>query len=187
MNKITGNDKQTMSNLLVLSALGHDKPGLVTKLSNTILSYGCNIVDSRMTVLGGEFAIIMLISGNWNNIAKLESSLPSLQETLNLSVSCSRTDKRQSEADALPYSVEVIALDHQGIVHELAEFFSSRDINIYELYTGSYNAAHTGTAMFTLNMILEIPAKMQIAVLRDEFLEYCDQLNLDAVIEPIKA
>ncbi len=175
------------SNLLVLSALGHDKPGLVTELSNTILSFGCNIVDSRMTVLGGEFAIIMLISGNWNNIAKLESSLPGLQENLNLSVSCTRTDKRQLERDALPYSVEVIALDHQGIVHELAEFFSTRNINIYELYTGSYNAAHTGTPMFTLNMILEIPAKTQIAVLRDEFLEYCDQLNLDAVIEPIKS
>ncbi len=175
------------SNLLVLSALGHDKPGLVTELSNTILSFGCNIVDSRMTVLGGEFAIIMLISGNWNNVAKLESSLAGLQESLHLSVSSTRTDKRQLERDALPYSVEVIALDHQGIVHELAEFFSTRNINIYELYTGSYNAAHTGTPMFTLNMILEIPAKTQIAVLRDEFLEYCDQLNLDAVIEPIKS
>jgi len=175
------------SNLLVLSALGHDKPGLVTELSNTILSYGCNIVDSRMTVLGGEFAIIMLISGNWSNVAKLESSLPGLQDSLHLSVTCTRTDKRQLEKDALPYSVEVIALDHQGIVHELAEFFSSRDINIYELYTGSYHAAHTGTAMFSLNMILEIPSKTQIAVLRDEFLEYCDQLNLDAVIEPIKS
>jgi len=176
-----------MSNLLVLSALGHDKPGLVTELSNTILSYGCNIVDSRMTVLGGEFAIIMLISGNWNNVAKLETSLPGLQESLNLAVTCTRTDPRQLEKDALPYSVEVIALDHQGIVHELAEFFSSRSINIYELYTGSYHAAHTGTPMFSLNMILEIPAKTQIAVLRDDFLEYCDQLNLDAVIEPIKS
>jgi glycine cleavage system transcriptional repressor len=176
-----------MSNLLVLSALGHDKPGLVTELSNTILSYGCNIVDSRMTVLGGEFAIIMLISGSWNNIAKFEDSLQGLQETLQLAVTCTRTDNRKLEKDALPYSVEVIALDHQGIVHELAGFFSSRNINIYELYTGSYNAAHTGTPMFTLNMILEIPAKTQIAVLRDDFLEYCDQLNLDAVIEPIKS
>ena len=51
------------NNYLVISALGKDHPGIVNTLTKTILNHGCNIVDSRMTVLGGEFAIIMLISG----------------------------------------------------------------------------------------------------------------------------
>ncbi|HDJ86419.1 MAG TPA: glycine cleavage system protein R, partial [Chromatiales bacterium] len=43
-----------MNNLLVVSALGQDRPGIVNELSLAILNCGCNIEDSRMTVLGGE-------------------------------------------------------------------------------------------------------------------------------------
>jgi len=49
-----------------------------------------------------------------------------------------------------------------------------------------YAAAHTGTPMFSVHLTVDIPASLQIALLRDEFMDFCDQLNLDAVIEPIK-
>ncbi|MCG8010360.1 MAG: hypothetical protein JAY64_01475, partial [Candidatus Thiodiazotropha weberae] len=45
----------TPKNFLVISALGKDQPGIVKNLSKKILDEGCNITDSRMTVLGGEF------------------------------------------------------------------------------------------------------------------------------------
>jgi glycine cleavage system transcriptional repressor len=40
--------------------------------------------------------------------------------------------------------------------------------------------------MFSVHLTVDIPASLQIAMLRDEFMDFCDQLNLDAVIEPIK-
>ena len=46
--------------------------------------------------------------------------------------------------------------------------------------------SHTGTPMFSVHMSVGIPADIHIAALRDEFMDYCDALNLDAVIEPIK-
>ena len=61
-----------MSNQLVIAAVGEDRPGLVDNLSGWILDSGCNIADSRMTVLGGEFAVLLLAEGQWNNLAKLE-------------------------------------------------------------------------------------------------------------------
>jgi len=57
-----------MESYLVITALGEDKPGIVDKLSQTVAECGCNVVDSRMTVLGGEFAVIQLISGKWNEL-----------------------------------------------------------------------------------------------------------------------
>jgi glycine cleavage system transcriptional repressor len=80
----------------------------------------------------------------------------------------------------------VVALDQPGIVHNLARFFSRRNINIQEMVTTSYAAAHTGTPMFSVHLTVEIPATQQISALREEFMEFCDQLNLDAVIEPVK-
>ena len=87
----------------------------------------------------------------------------------------------------MPYAVDVVALDQQGIVYNLAEFFSSRDIEIADVATRSYAAAHTGAPMFAVQMAVNVPSVIQIAQLREEFLEVCDRLNLDAILEPVKA
>lgn len=176
----------SLNNLLVISALGSDRPGLVNELSLAILNCGCNVEDSRMTVLGGEFALILLVSGNWSTIAKLENALPSLEQRLGLTINSKRTETRRPPDPLLPYTVEVVSIDHPGIVHNLAEFFASREINIQELTTGSYAAAHTGAPMFSVHMTVNIPAGVPLAALREEFMDFCDSLNLDAIMEPIK-
>ena len=175
-----------MDKKLVISALSSDRSGIVNDLSQTILKAGCNIEDSRMIVLGGEFAIILLVSGVWNTIAKLEGQLPALEERLNMRIMAKTTAHLSNNKHTLSYGVDVIALDNPGIVHNLAGFFSSREINIQELSTSTYAAAHTATPMFSVHITVDIPADTRIASLREEFMEFCDQLNLDAVIEPIK-
>lgn len=176
----------SMKNYLVISALGKDRPGIVHDLSAFIYEHGCNVVDSRMTVLGGEFAIMQMISGNWNKIAKIEDSLPEVARQLELTIISKRTEPRNTRNNLMPYSVEVISIDHPGIVNSISDFFSSREINIEELNTGSYSAAHTGTTMFTVNLVVSVPSKVLVGELREQFMDFCDSLNLDAVIEPIK-
>lgn len=176
----------TKKNHLVISALGRDRPGIVDQLARAIYELDCNIGDSRMTVLGGEFAILLLVEGPWNLLAKLEDQVPDLQERLDLTITTKRTEERSSGGQLLPYGVDVVALDHPGIVYGLARFFSEKGINIEDMTTGSYTAAHTGTPMFSVRMSIGIPADIHIAALRDEFMDFCDNMNLDAVLEPIK-
>lgn len=176
-----------MENLLVITAVGDDRPGIVDKLSMAILECGCNINDSRMTVLGGEFALILLVSGKWNELAKLENQLPNLGESLNLTVTSKRTELEARQPNLLSYSVDVVSIDHPGIVYKIANFFSTRNINIRELNTNSYAAAHTGTPMFTINMVINVPNDIRIANLREDFLDFCDELNMDAALEPTKS
>jgi glycine cleavage system transcriptional repressor len=174
------------ANYLVISALGKDRPGIVKALSKKILDGGCNIADSRMTVLGGEFAILLLVEGQWNTLAKLENAISEMESELNLTILAKRTERREHSSNLLPYMIEVVAMDHPGIVNQLADFFSERNINIEDMVTSSYAAAHTGTPMFSVHMSVGIPADVHLAGLRDDFMDYCDALNLDAVIEPIK-
>lgn len=175
-----------MQNLLVITALGEDRPGIVDRLSRLIADSGCGILDSRMTVLGGEFAIIQLVSGKWNELAKLENQLNGAGRELGLHLHWKRTTPPRTSGDLLPYAVDVVSMDHPGIVHQLAHFFSARQINIRDLSTSRYAAAHTGTPMFTVHMTLDVPGSTHIATLREEFLEFCDQRNLDAIFEPVK-
>ncbi|MEW5890279.1 MAG: glycine cleavage system protein R [Pseudomonadota bacterium] len=173
-------------NLLVISALGEDQVGIVEDFSGAITDSGCNIEDSRMTVLGGQFAIIALVSGSWNELAKLESQFDQLAKKLGLTITARRSEERGAPAGTLPYHVEVVSMDHPGIVHNLARFFSKRHINIEDLTTSSYPAPHTGTPMFSVEMTVGVPAGTHIADLRNDFLEYCDELNLDALMEPVR-
>ncbi len=177
---------QTKKTYLVISALGEDRPGIVNRLSKVLLDQGCNIEDSRMTVLGGEFAIMLLVEGKWNTLAKVENVLPELERQLGMTIIAKRTGERATGRNLLPYGVDVVALDHPGIVNNLAEFFAERNINIEDMSTSSYAAAHTGTPMFSVRMTVGIPADIHIAGLREEFMDYCDDLNLDAVLEPLK-
>jgi len=175
-----------MKKYFVFSALGKDRPGIVNQLSKVILDSGCNIEDSRMTVLGGEFALILMVSGHWGAITRLERQVPVLEKNLELTILARHTEPRTAVQDMVPYTVDVVAMDHPGIVHEIAEFFASRDINIEEMSTWTYPAAHTGAPMFSLSMTVSLPAGVHIGRLRDEFTSFCDNLNLDATIEPTR-
>ena len=79
-----------------------------------------------------------------------------------------------------------MAIDQEGIVAGLASFFAARDIEIADMSTRQYHAAHTGAAMFSIQMAINVPATMHLATMRDAFHEYCEEKNLDAVIEPIQ-
>ena len=179
---------QTATNdYLVITAAGEDQVGLVERFSSKITESGCNIEQSRMVVLGGQFAILVLVSGPWNALSKLETQLEPLGVQLGLSIVVKRTRARELSQPVLPYHVEVVALDHPGIVHNLAKFFSRFGINIEELSTDTYPAPHTGTQMFSVQMEVGVPAKTPIPTLRGEFFDYCDDLNLDATFEPSRA
>jgi len=174
------------NNHLVLSALGQDKPGIVDRISKVIFEHDCSIADSRMTVLGGTFAILLMIEGPWDKLARLEDQIRELQKELGLTIISQRTERRTPAGELLPYAVDVVSLDHPGIVHSLAGFFSQRGINIEDMSTACYAAAHTGAPMYSVHISVGIPSRIHIATLRDEFMDFCDDMNLDAVLEPIK-
>ena len=175
-----------MSQLIVLSAVGADRPGVVKDVSKAILDCGGNIEESRMTSLGSEFAVLMLISGNWHTPAKLEKALDDLSRTHNLSINIKKTGVRTEQEECIPYGVDVVCLDQPGIVFHLSEFFAAREIEICDLATRRYAAPHTGAPMFSVQMTVSIPGSTPIGQLRDDFHDLCEQHNLDSILEPVK-
>lgn len=176
-----------MKQHIAVSAVGSDRTGIVHELARVISDCGGSISESRMANLGSEFAMLLLVSGNWHSLAKLETELKKLGDSSGLTIHLKRTEPRAARADMLPYSVDVVCLDQTGIVSGLSGFFSSRAIDIAEVSTRVYPAAHTGAQMFAVQMIVNIPSRIHLAHLREEFMDFCDSLNLDAIMEPVKS
>jgi glycine cleavage system transcriptional repressor len=173
-----------MSQLIVLSAIGSDRTGVVQDITKVILGCGGNIEESRMTTLGSEFAMLLLVSGNWHTLGKLERELQKLNKEDNLTFTIRKTDEAKAREDLMPYAVDVVSLDHEGIVFRLANFFSSYEVDIANVSTERYSAPHTGATMFSVQMDVNVPASVHLAQFRDDFYDLCDELNLDGRMEP---
>ena len=110
-----------------------------------------------------------------------------LAEAAGLAISSRRTEQRPLRTDMVTYSADVVCLDQPGVLHALAGFFSSRGIDIGDITTRTYAAAHTGAPMFSVYLVVHVPTRVHIAALREEFMDLCDHMNLDAILEPLKS
>jgi glycine cleavage system transcriptional repressor len=175
-----------MKQLIAVSAIGSDRTGMVHDLTRVVADCGGNIIESHMSALGSEFVMALLISGNWHSLAKIETEIKKAGEVGEMEIQLRRTEPRPARNDMLPYSVDIVCLDQAGIVSSVSGFFSARGIDIAELDTRSYAAAHTGAPMFSVRVVINVPSRIHLGVLREEFMDFCDHLNLDAILEPVK-
>jgi glycine cleavage system transcriptional repressor len=176
-----------MKQLLTVSALGVDRTGMVHDLTHLVADCGGNVLETRMTALGSEFLIALLIAGNWHALAKLETEIKKYATDNDLELTMKRTDPRAARTEMLPYSIDIVCLDQPGVVASVSGFFSARGIDLSEIDGRSYTANHTGAPMFSVRMIANVPNRIHLGVLREEFMDFCDQMNLDAILEPVKS
>jgi glycine cleavage system transcriptional repressor len=162
----------------VIATLAEDRPGLVSELSAIVHGLGLNIEDSRMTVLGGEFAVLMGVAGEESALAELEAQLAEKAAEAGFVHLFRRTADR-SAAEHQPFTVSVESMDHPGIVSGVTRFFSERSVNIRELSTDTDRAPHTGTPVFSLTMEIEVSSDQAIGELRESFAAFCEAEGLD--------
>jgi len=173
-----------MNQSLVITAIGEDRPGIVNELTEALLNAGLNVEDSRMSVLGGEFAVMLLVSGSEAAINLVKQQQDNLADTLKLKLLIKTTSQHQPNSSLLRYAINVEGMDNPGIVHKLARYLSLHHINIVNMHTESSHAAHTGTPMFSVSMQVDIPNDQNIKAVEADFILVCDELSMDAEFKP---
>ena len=173
------------NHLLINAYTTHPESPLLS-VTRRIADSGCNLVDSRLATVGRDVSMTALATGSWDAVAKLEAMLGRLDREEGLKLNWYRTAAKVSQSNLLPYIVEVVAADKPGILFQLADFFDRQGITIENLQSTRYRAMQTGAEMFSAQLTVGVPSNMHIAALRDDFLEFCDHLNLDAIMDPMK-
>jgi len=178
---------QSMQNqsLLVITAIAPNQPGIAHEITDLITYCGCNIQQSKMKAMGNTFSLVLMASGEWNAIAKLEHILPSKAQSWGMTTMVQRTEPQIAKPNMLPYRVKIVALDNLGITKEVTAFFAKQDINIGEMTCNTYDAQHTGTPLGEIKLTISVPTDIMISNLREKFNLFCKKLNLDASLEPI--
>jgi glycine cleavage system transcriptional repressor len=164
---------------LILTAVGPDQVGLVEKISQFIARHECNIEDSKMAVFCGEFALILLISGDSAHLVKIANDHTGLEIETGLAISIKTPAARKPAESFLLYQLTASCMDHPGIVYRLSGVLSSLGINIESMETKTYAAPVSGTPIFRLEANISIPTKTNINFLRQRFAEIQKEENID--------
>ena len=146
---------------LVITALGADRPGIVNTITRHVSSCGCNIEDSRLAMLGDEFTFIMLLSGTWNAITLIESTLPLKGAELDLLIVMKRTTARPRPAMPATVWVQV------------------------ELVSRTQPAENGKAAQLFIQITAHSPASHDSANIEDAFKALCTELNAQGSINVV--
>ncbi len=174
---------------LIVTAVGTDRPGIVDRLSGVILDEGCNLEDSRMAILGGHFALIVLVTGDAEALGRLPSALSRLEDELGLGLQLrsTRLEPAKGEARAgLLYRITAVAMDHPGIVHRISHLLADRGINVAALDTRVTHAPTTGTPVFSLTIDAQVPPGVSLARLRSVLARLADDEDLDLEVHAVR-
>jgi glycine cleavage system transcriptional repressor len=172
---------------LILTAIGPDQVGLVQKIAEFISRHGCNIEDSKMAVFCGEFAVIVLISGESGNLVKIGRDYREIETETGLAISIKTPSTRAAPQSCLPYKLTASCMDHPGIVYQISAVLSSAGVNIESMETKTYSAPVSGTPIFQLEAKLAVPTRTNISQLRQHFGEIQRQENIDIELTAAKS
>ena len=172
---------------LVLTAVGTDRPGIVAEVTALLAERGASVADSRMAVLGGEFALMMLVETPADGSGGIRDELGAVAERLGLQliVKDTRSPESHRAGRVRSYEVEVHALDHPGIVHAVTAALRELGGNIVSLDTSAYEAAVTGAPLFRMNLSADFPAEISAARLRDVLDQVSEAANADVEVRPV--
>jgi len=172
---------------LVLTAVGTDRPGLVAELTAVVAVRGINVADSRMAVLGGEFALMMLLAGSPETLAEARRDLEAAANRvgLDLIVKDTRSPAAHRAGHVRSYEISVHALDHPGIVHAVTDTLQRLGGNVVSLSTSAYQAAVTGAPLFEMSLSADFPSDVTAVRLRAALDEVSETANADVEVRPV--
>ena len=159
-----------MKRLFALSAIGRDRPGIVADLAELIYECDCNLEDSRMTILGTEFAVLLLLSGQGPDVERrLAAGCKRLEWEKRLTVFFRPLEGDIVAEDDKPgrlVEAVVTGVDKAGIVARIARTLADERVNVEDLHTDLRPEPGSGTPIYTMRILMRLPPSSDERALR---------------------
>lgn len=177
-----------MTQHLVITAVGTDRPGVCNQVVHLVTQSGCNIVDSRIALFGNEFTLIMLVSANNAAITRVETTLPLLGQEHDLITIMKRTSTHALQDNAYTLEVFVESEDKPGLTEKFTNFFAAKDIGLASLsaQTISKEKFATEQDQFHIALTATVDSEYNLMQLQEDFDTLCQELVVQGSLNFIK-
>jgi len=173
---------------LIITAVGKDRPGIIAALSQEIYELGGNIEDSSMTILKGDFAMILTVrfpkSLNWQ---ELDVRLKKIEESCGLLTSRRLMPEeeagRDGEEETSSYIISVYGADKPGILYGVSEHLARHSINITDLRTNTLE--REGVPVYVMVLEVDVPRRTDWESVQAQLTEICRRLVVDVTVQSL--
>jgi methionyl-tRNA formyltransferase len=155
---------RTVGTSLIVTAIGTDRPGIVSLLSERAQGFGANWAGSRMANLAGQFAGMVHFEVPAQNAEPLAQALLGL-EASGVRVVIATTETPPAPAGRRMVKLELTGLDRPGIVRDLSRNLADLGVSIDDLHTelvSNGGAEH----LFKVKALLVVPDALANETLR---------------------
>lgn len=133
-------------NQYAIAAIGGDQPGIVAALGEALLEVGGNIDDSSMTILGGHFAMLLVVHAEASR-DELHDAIRGVADEFDLLLEVRPATRHPfSDEDRDDYVVAAYGPDKPGLVSTLSRVLADARANITDF--GSRLGADNTFAMW---------------------------------------
>jgi glycine cleavage system transcriptional repressor len=176
-----------MKKTVVLTGVGRDRVGIVAELAQVLFELGCNLLDSSMTLMRGEFALILMVElSDGGTLPDLERGLHALEEQLGMRIhvrELAPEELHDADRDEQNhFIVSVYGADKPGIVARVTRELAARKLNITDVQTKS-----TGGASKIFLMILEVSAAASVSLtdVQSQLKSIGEHLDVDISVQQL--
>ncbi len=175
---------------MVMTILGKDRPGIVASISKRLFEMGGNIEDSSMTILEGEFAMILIVSFN-EDIAPqgLREAFSETENSLGVKVYIKPLQEDEMVRDEMPgsspYVISIFGIDRPGIISEVASLLADRSVNITDMKTKVIGGEKGD--LYAMVIEADMPEDVDHEDIQKKLSEIKKRLNVDITIRPIES
>ena len=119
-----------MTRRFVITAVGDDRPGIVAAFTGALLELEANLEDTAMTLLEGQFAMVLVIAVPMGEVAEVRDALSAVSRSFGLMVDVREPGSAALVPTGRQFSLTVYGADHSGIVHRVAAVLAGLDVNV---------------------------------------------------------
>jgi glycine cleavage system transcriptional repressor len=178
-----------MKRFVIITAAGPDRPGIIARITQALYQTGCNIEDTSMTLLRGEFAMMLIVRlPEKSNLAEVKQRLEKARAPLGLSLLLkplsNREARRIRQPAGRPYILSVYGADKPGIVYSVTRLIASHGINITDMNTRVIGPKKTPIYVMILEMA--IPKKVKVQNLESKLNKLKRAMQIDLTLHSVE-
>jgi glycine cleavage system transcriptional repressor len=169
-----------------VTAVGADRPGIAAAVAKVLYEHGGNVEDSRMAILGGHFAMMLIVDlPAGTDAAALEGALGGPARALDLIVAVRPVAEVSPEqAEGAQYVVTVYGADKPGIVFRVCSTLASHRVNVTDLAT---RVVPGDQPVYVMILEATVPAGADAAAIEADLKTLAADLSVDLSFHPLES
>ena len=174
-----------MTNRFIMTAFGEDRPGIVADVTQILYENDCNLEETSMTLLAGEFTLILLFTAGSGEVdARLSKACRRLEQEKGISAFFRPLASRPVEKRSgfFTRTIHVEGLDQAGIVYRVSRYLADNRINIADLKSAVKASPESGTAIYVMTILVQIPDGTPMEEVEKGLTGVADALNVDITV-----